>query len=63
MVYYIVDKKQTPQELYHAKYRRDYRLPCFTNTESDIIDKLDSVGKGKVSRYIKDLIRKDIKRE
>ncbi len=51
-------KKQTPQERYAEKYKKQYSLPCFTTTEQDIIDKLESV-KNK-SGYIKQLIRADI---
>lgn len=52
------EKKQTPQERYAAKYKRQYSLPCFTSTEQDIIDKLESVPNK--AGYIKQLIRDDI---
>jgi hypothetical protein len=54
-------EKQTPQERYHAKYRRDYIISCMTHTEGDIINKLDSV-KNRTG-YIKDLVREDIKKQ
>nr|DAG01599.1 MAG TPA: hypothetical protein [Myoviridae sp. ctKkB1] len=51
-------KKETPQDRYAAKYKKQYLLPCFTTTEQDIIDKLESVPNK--SGYIKRLIRADI---
>lgn len=54
------DKKQTPQERYAAKYKKQYSLPCFTSTEQDIIDRLESVPNK--AGYIKRLIRDDIAR-
>ncbi len=52
------ERKQTPQERYAAKYKKQYSLPCFTSTEQDIIDKLESVPNK--AGYIKALIRADI---
>lgn len=52
------ERKQTPQERYAAKYKKQFSLPCFTTTEQDIIDKLESVPNK--SGYIKKLIREDI---
>ena len=52
------EKKKTPQERYAAKYKKQYSLPCFTSTEQDIIDKLESVQNK--AGYIKQLIRADI---
>ena len=52
------ERKQTPQERYAAKYKKLYSLPCFTSTEQDIIDKLESVPNK--AGYIKALIRADI---
>ena len=52
------EKKMTPQERYHAKYKRQFKMDCFTSTEQDIIDKLDSVPNK--AGYIKQLIRADI---
>ena len=51
-------KKITPQERYAAKYKRQFKLDCFTSTEQDIIDKLESVPNR--AGYIKNLIRADI---
>ena len=51
-------EKLTPQERYAAKYKKQYSLPCFTNTEQDIIQKLESVPNK--AGYIKQLIRADI---
>lgn len=52
------ERKQTPQERYASKYKKRYSLDCFTSTEQDIIDKLDSVPNR--AGYIKRLIRADI---
>lgn len=52
------ERKQTPQDRYAAKYKKQYSLPCFTTTEQDIIDKLESVPNK--AGYIKQLIRADI---
>lgn len=54
----MTEKKITPQERYAAKYKKQYSLPCFTSTEQDIIDKLESVPNR--AGYIKSLIRADI---
>lgn len=51
-------KKLTPQERYAAKYKKQYKLDCFTSTEQDIIEKLESVPNR--AGYIKSLIRADI---
>lgn len=56
-----MDRKQTPQERYAAKYKKRYSLDCFTSTEQDIIDRLDSVPNR--SGYIKRLVREDIARQ
>ena len=55
------EKKLTPQERYAAKYKKRYSLDCFTSTEQDIIERLDSVPNR--AGYIKKLIREDIERE
>lgn len=52
------EKKQTPQDRYATKYKKQYLLPCFTSTEQDIIDKLES--EPNKAGYIKRLIRADI---
>lgn len=52
------EKKMTPQERYASKYKKQYKLDCFTSTEMDIITKLDSVPNR--AGYIKKLIRADI---
>lgn len=51
--------KETPQERYAKKFKKQYSLPCFTSTEMDIIEKLESVPNK--AGYIKKLIREDIK--
>lgn len=51
-------KKETPQERYAKKFKKQYSLPCFKSTEMDIIEKLESVPNK--AGYIKSLIRKDI---
>ncbi len=52
------EKKITPQERYAAKYKKQYKIDCFTSTEQDIIEKLESVPNR--AGYIKQLIRADI---
>ena len=52
------ERKKTPQDRYAERYKKQYSLPCFTTTEQDIIDKLESVPNK--SGYIKALIRADI---
>ena len=54
-----MERKKTPQERYAAKYRRRIVVDCYTTTEQDILNKLDSVSNK--ARYIKNLIRADIK--
>ena len=41
-----------------AKYKKQFKIDCFTSTEMDIIEKLESVPNK--AGYIKSLIRKDI---
>lgn len=55
------EKKQTPQERYAAKYKKQFKIDCFTSTEMDIIEKLESVPNR--AGYIKSLIRADIAAE
>ena len=57
----MTKRKETPQDRYAAKYKKQYLLPCFTSTEQDIIDKLESVPNK--AGYIKQLIRADIAAE
>lgn len=57
----IEKRKQTPQERYAAKYKKQFKIDCFTSTEQDIINKLESVPNK--AGYIKSLIRKDIESE
>lgn len=52
------ERKQTPQERYASKYKKRFSLDCFTSTEQDIINKLESVPNK--AGYIKQLIRADI---
>ncbi|MDD6311999.1 MAG: hypothetical protein PUB08_00805 [Firmicutes bacterium] len=54
----VSERKMTPQDRYAKKYKKQYSLPCFTTTEQDIIDKLESVPNK--AGYIKRLIRADI---
>ena len=54
----MTSKKQTPQERYAAKYKKQFKIDCFTSTEQDIIEKLESVPNK--AGYIKQLIRADI---
>lgn len=55
------EKKITPQQRYHAKYKHRFVIDCFSTTEQDIIDKLESVPSK--ARYIKELIRADIAKD
>ena len=50
--------KYASQKRYNAKYAKQIKLVCYTNTEMDIVDKLDSVDNK--AGYIKALIRADI---
>jgi hypothetical protein len=50
--------KYAAQKRYAAKYKKQYSFDCFTSTELDIIEKLDSVPNR--AGYIKQLIRNDI---
>ncbi len=52
------EKKITPQERYRKKYMKRFSIDLVTTTESDIIDKLNSVPNK--AGYIKSLIRADI---
>lgn len=52
------ERKITPQERYAAKYKKQFKIDCFTSTEMDIIQKLESVPNK--AGYIKSLIRADI---
>ena len=51
----VSKEKETPQERYAKKFKKQYSLPCFTSTEMDIIEKLESVPNK--AGYIKKLIR------
>ena len=51
-------ENMTPQERYAAKYKKQFKIDCFTSTELDIIQKLESVPNK--AGYIKQLIRADI---
>ena len=51
-------RKETPQERYAKKYKKQYKIDCITRTEQDIIQKLESVPNK--AGYIKQLIRTDI---
>ncbi|MDR0849932.1 MAG: hypothetical protein LBN07_00395 [Christensenellaceae bacterium] len=58
------DKKITAQERYLKKSGMRYELLCLKTTEADIIDKLEyqKQQQGGYSRYIKQLIRKDLEK-
>ncbi|MDR2091117.1 MAG: hypothetical protein LBP62_05640 [Clostridiales bacterium] len=55
------EKKITPQERYHKKFRKDKLIPFFTHTEADLLAKIES--EPNQSGYIKRLIREDIEKE
>lgn len=52
------ERKMTPQKRYDAKYRQQFKIDCYTRTEQDIIQRLESVPNK--AGYIKQLIRADI---
>lgn len=54
-------KKETPQDRYHKAHTISIAIRIGKETESDIIQKLDSVPNK--AGYIKSLIRADIERE
>lgn len=56
----MANGKYTAQNKYAAKYKKQIKIDCFTSTEQDIIDKLESVPNK--AGYIKQLIREDMKR-
>ena len=56
------------QERYAAKGAvkekiKGYYLKCHIEHDKDIIDKMESVGAGRKNTYLKELIRKDIKKQ
>lgn len=53
-----MEKKLTPQQRYAKKNIKQFKIDCVTRTESDIIEKLESVPNK--AGYIKQLIRADI---
>ncbi len=53
-----MEKKQTPQERYAKKNKKQFKIDCIKTTEQDIISKLESVPNK--AGYIKALIRADI---
>lgn len=34
----MCERKQTPQERYAAKYKKQFKIDCITTTEQDIIE-------------------------
>ncbi len=53
-----MEKKQTPQERYAKKNKKQFKIDCIKTTEQDIISKLESMPNK--AGYIKALIRADI---
>ena len=53
-------RKETPQERYQKKYRKDYKLAVLKHLDTDIIAKLDSIDNK--AGYLKRLVREDIER-
>lgn len=53
-----MEKKITPQQRYAKKNIKQIKIDCVITTESDILQKLDSVPNK--AGYIKSLIRADI---
>ena len=49
-----------PQETYDAKNTKRFTLKVNLKTERDILDKLESLPKGRKQGYIKELIRADL---
>lgn len=57
-------KELSPQERYKLKNNfKSFSFQVSGKTENDILEKLNSLKKFGVSKYIKDLIRKDINNE
>lgn len=56
----MANEKYTAQNKYAAKYKKQIKIDCFTSTEQDIIEKLESVPNK--AGYIKQLIREDMKK-
>lgn len=54
----MAERKETPQERYAKKYKKQFKIDLITTTEQDIIEKLESVPNK--AGYIKALIRADI---
>jgi uncharacterized protein (DUF4415 family) len=52
-----------PQEKYDKEHTTKITLKLNLKTDRDILDKLESTGKGNKQTYIKRLIRKDIESE
>lgn len=53
-----MERKLTPQQRYAKKNIKQFKIDCVITTESDIIEKLESVSNK--AGYIKSLIRADI---
>jgi hypothetical protein len=53
-------KRETPQQRYHKKYRKNKIISFFTNTEADMLEWLES--QKNQAGYIKQLIRADIEK-
>lgn len=56
-----MEKKERPQDRWDRLNTRVYRIKVMTQTEQDILSKLESVPNK--AGYIKRLIREDIKKE
>jgi len=54
----MAERKETPQERYAKKYKKQFKIDLITTTEQDIIEKLESVPNK--AGYVKALIRADI---
>ena len=57
----MAERKETPQERYAKKYKKQFKIDLITTTEQDIIEKLESVPNK--AGYIKALIRADIAKD
>ena len=54
-------KRETPQDRYQRKWRKDYKLAVLTHLDADIVEKMETLENK--TGYLKRLIREDIARQ
>ena len=54
-------RRETPQDRYQKKYRKDYKVALLKHLDTDIIAHLEN--EPNKAGYLKRLIREDIKRQ